>query len=124
VRGIVIIQVTTGLLLGALALTHNVRLAIELYLVFSAVQWMSSPGLYSLLMSRTPDSERGTAAAMTLFCSAVVSSAATAGSGALLVRVGYPPVLLTIATLAVTVALVMRLVIVPQANELPVLTAV
>jgi MFS family permease len=124
VRGIVIIQVTTGLLLGALALTHNVRLAIVLYLVFSAVQWMSSPGLYSLLMSRTPDSERGTAAAMTLFCSAVVSSAATAGSGALLVRVGYPPVLLAIATLAVTVALVMRLVIVPQANELPVLTAV
>jgi len=124
VRGIVIIQATTGLVLGALALAHDVRLAIVLYLVFSAVQWMSSPGLYNLLMSRTPDGERGTAAAMMLFCSAVVSSAATAGSGALLVRVGYRPVLLAIATLAVTAALVMRLAIAPQANELPVSTAV
>jgi MFS family permease len=124
VRGIVVVQVITGLVLGALALAHNVRLAIALYLLLSAVQWMSSPGLYNLLMSRTPDSERGTAAAMMLFCSAIVSSAATAGSGALLVRVGYPPILLGIAALAVTVAFVMRFTIAPQTSELPVLTTV
>jgi len=69
-------------------------------------------------MSRTPDSERGTAAAMTLFCSAVVSSAATAGSGILFTRIGYPPVLLGIAALAVAVALAMRLVVLPKGNEL------
>ena len=118
VRGIVTIQATTGVVLGALALAHDVRLAIVLYLIFSAVQWMGSPGLYNLLMSRTPDSERGTSAAMTLFCSAVVSSAATAGSGALFTRVGYRPVLLGIAALAVVVALVMRFMILPQPNEL------
>ena len=124
VRGIVTIQAATGVVLGALALTHDVRLAVVLYLVFSAVQWMSSPGLYNLLMSRTPDSERGTAAAMTLFCSAVVSSAATAGSGALFTRVGYPPVLLGIAALAVSVALLMRFVVLPQPNELATLIPV
>ena len=117
IRGIVIIQITTGLVLAALALTHNVILAVVLYLILSAVQWMSSPGLYNLLMSRTPDSERGNAAAATLFCSAVVSSAATAGSGALFTRVGYPVVLLAIAALAVAVALAMRFLLLPRAHE-------
>ncbi len=124
VRGIVAIQATTGLLLGALALSHNVRLAVVLYLFFSAVQWMGSPGLYNLLMSRTPDHDRGTAAALTLFCSAVVSSVANAGAGALFTRVGNPPDLLGIAALAVAVAFVMRFVILPQTNKLPVLTQV
>jgi len=124
VRGIVIIQVSTGLVLAALALAHDVRLAVALYLIFSAVQWMSSPGLYNLLMSRTPDGERGTAAAMTLFCSAVVSSVATAGSGVLLTRIGYPPVLLGIAALAIAVALVMRFVILPQPSELATLAPI
>lgn len=124
VRGIVIIQVTTGLVLGTLALTHDARFAVVLYLIFSAVQWMSSPGLYNLLMSRTPDSERGTAAAMTLFCGAVVSSAATAGSGALFTRVGYPLTLLGIAVLAITVAFVMQLVLSSQTGERAVLTPV
>jgi MFS family permease len=117
IRGIVIIQITTGLMLAALALTHDVLLAVVLYLILSAVQWMSSPGLYNLLMSRTPDSERGTAAAATLFCGAVVSSAATAGSGALFTRVGYPVVLLAIAALAVAVALAMRLLLLHQSDE-------
>jgi len=124
VRGIVIIQATTGVVLAALALAHDVRLAVGLYLLFSAVQWMSSPGLYNLLMSRTPDGERGTAAAMTLFCSAVVSSVATAGSGVLLTRIGYPPVLLGIAALAIAVALVMRFVILPQPSELATLAPI
>ncbi len=66
------------------------------YLTFSAAQWMSAPGLYNLLMNETPDKERSTAAAMTLFCNALAGSAATAGAGILFAHFGYPPVLLGI----------------------------
>jgi MFS family permease len=118
-RGIMLIQISTGVILGLLAFARNARWAVPLYLLFSAVQWMSSPGLYNLLMSQTPDHERSTAAAMTLFCGALVSSMATAGSGALFTRIGYPPVLLGIAVLAIATALLMQLAIVPQPAEVP-----
>jgi predicted MFS family arabinose efflux permease len=84
-----------------------------LYLTFSAAQWMCSPGLYNLLMNETPDSERSPAAAMTLFCNALAGSAATAGAGILFTRFGYPPVLLSIAALAMLIALLFRLFVMP-----------
>ena len=87
------------------------RLAIALYLIFSAAQWMSAPGLYNLVMNETPDRERSTAAAMTLFCNALAGSAATAGAGILFTRFGYPPVLLGIAGIAAAVAILFWLLI-------------
>ncbi|MGA3009042.1 MAG: MFS transporter [Terracidiphilus sp.] len=105
VNGIVATQVATAVAMGCLAGTHDRRLAVVLYLSFSATQWMSSPGLYNLLMSRTPDEERSTAAAITLFSNALFQSCATAGAGILFVQFGYPRVLVGIAALALTVAL-------------------
>ena len=113
-HGIVAIQVAAGLALSALAMAQNVELAIALYLIFSAVQWMSSPGLYDLLMSETPDRDRNTSAAVTLFCNAVVGSAATAGAGILFTRFGYPPVLLGIAALAFSSAMLLQFLITPR----------
>jgi MFS family permease len=114
VNGIVAIQISAGIVLSALATAHNEQLAIALYLVFSAVQWMSSPGLYDLLMSQTPDRERNTASAITLFCNAAVSSAATAGAGVLFTQFGYPPVLLGIAAVAVFAAMLLWFLIAPR----------
>jgi len=105
VNGIVATQVATAAGLGCLAGTHDARLAVALYLSFSATQWMSSPGLYNLLMSRVPDAERSTASAMTMFCNALLQSCATAGSGMLFAQFGYPRVLVGIAALALTAAL-------------------
>lgn len=110
-NGIVAMQIFTAIALGSLASTQSGKLAIVFYLTFSAAQWMSAPGLYNLLMNETPDKERSTAAAMTLFCNTLAGSAATAGAGILLARFGYPPVLLGIAALAVVVAILFRLVI-------------
>jgi hypothetical protein len=59
-------------------------------------------------MSKVPDEERSSAAGMTLFCNAVMGSAATAGAGILFTRFGYPPVLLGIAGLAVVAAVLFR----------------
>ena len=51
---------------------------------------------------------------MTLFCNALAGSAATAGAGILFTRFGYPPVLLGIATLAMLIALLFRLFVMPR----------
>ncbi|HEY1965234.1 MAG TPA: MFS transporter, partial [Acidobacteriaceae bacterium] len=80
---------------------------------------MSAPGLYNLLMNETPDPERSTAAAMTLFCNALAGSAATAGAGILFTRFGYPPVLLGIAGMATTVAILFGLIIPRRHDDVP-----
>lgn len=111
VNGIAATQMATAIILGLLAATHHAGFAIALYLIFSAAQWMSSPGLYNLVMNEVPDLDRSTAAAMTMFVNALSGAVATALAGALFTRFGYPPVLLGIATLAAGVALVFPLVI-------------
>jgi sugar phosphate permease len=83
---------------------------------------MSSPGLYNLLMNETPDRERSTAAAMTLFCNALAGSAATAGAGILFTRFGYPRVLLGIAVVAAVVAVLFGILIPRRRNDVPLLS--
>jgi len=113
VNGIVATEVVTAVAIGCLAGARNHGLAIALYLTFSASQWMSSPGLYNLLMSRVPDSERSTASAMTMFCNALLQSAATAIAGILFAQFGYPRVLVGIMALALTAAALFKMLITP-----------
>jgi MFS family permease len=105
VHGIVATQMATAAAMGCLAGTHDSRLAVPLYLGFSTIQWMSTPGLYNLLMSKVPDKERSMASSMMMLCNTVVGSVATAGAGILFVRFGYPHVLLGIPALAVVAAM-------------------
>ena len=117
VNGIVATQVVTAAALGCLAGTHDRGLAVALYLSFSAMQWMSAPGLYNLLMTRVPDEQRSSASAMTLFCNALLGSGATAGAGILFVRFGYPHVLFGIAVLALTAAILFGALISPARSR-------
>lgn len=105
IRGIVVTQVGAALLLGCLAGARSGKPAIVLYLTFSAVQWISSPGLYNLLMNEVPDSERSTAASMTMFANALSGSISTAAAGVLFSRFGYPAVLLGLASVALCVSM-------------------
>ena len=114
VNGIVATQLATALALALLATAHHEGLAVVIYLTFSAAQWMSSPGLYNLLMNETPEGERSTAAGMTMFSNALASSATTAAAGILLTRFGYSPVLLGIAGFAMTIALLCRILMAPR----------
>jgi len=104
VNGILLTQVSTAFALLCLAAAPNARLAIAIYLGFSAMQWMSSPGLYNLLMTATPEPDRSMASSMTMFCNAVLSSVVTAGAGSLFVRYGYPLVLAGIGAFALFAA--------------------
>ncbi len=87
-----------------LALTHTVNVATVLYLCFSATQWMSSPGMYNLLMRGTPDSERSTAASAVMFGNALVSSGATALAGIGFANFGYAWMFVLLGLVAIAVA--------------------
>jgi predicted MFS family arabinose efflux permease len=100
VRGIAVTQFAAALLLWGMAAAANARFAVAFYLIFSAAQWMSSPGLYNLLMSETPDAERSNVAATTLFVNSLASSGATAGAGLLFTQFGYPRVFSGLAVIA------------------------
>jgi len=119
VPGIVVTQIATAVSLGCLAAAHNSQVAIVLYLCFSALQWMSAPGLYNLLMTVVPDEERSTAASAALFCNAVVASGATASAGILFARFGYPYVLTGIAAMAFVVAMVFWLLVGSAKSGIP-----
>jgi MFS family permease len=119
IDGIVATQLLAALAIGCLAGARNQHAAVALYLGFSAMQWMSSPGLYNLLMTGVPDKERTTAASMTLFCNAILQSVATAGAGILFVRFGYPHVLWGIAALATGVAILFRTLVASAERRTP-----
>lgn len=104
-RGIAATQIVTGALLMLLALTSRVNIAIVLYLCFSATQWMSSPGMYNLLMRGTPDRERSTAASAVMFGNALVSSGATALAGIGFASLGYAWMFALLGIVAVGVAI-------------------
>ena len=55
VKGIAATQIIAALALALMARATYPRLAMALYLGFSAAQWMCAPGLYNLLMNETPD---------------------------------------------------------------------
>jgi predicted MFS family arabinose efflux permease len=112
-NGIVATQVATAAAMGCLAVAHNRGLAVALYLGLSAAQWMSSPGLYNMLMSRVTDDERSSASAMTMFSNSLLQSCATAGAGIQFARFGYPKVLAGISGLSLTAALLFKLLISP-----------
>jgi MFS family permease len=116
-NGIVATQVATALALVCLAGTRDRTLAVVLYLTFSAMQWMSSPGLYNLLMSRVPDGERSSASAMTMLCNALMQSGAITGAGILFVRFGYSRVLVGVAGMALIAALLFKSFDMPAARK-------
>jgi predicted MFS family arabinose efflux permease len=114
VNGIVATQVATAVALLCLAGTTDRILAVALYLTFAATQWMSSPGLYNLLMSKVSDEERSSVSAMTMLSNALMQSGAIAGAGILFARFGYPRVLVGIAGMALIAALLFKSLKVPE----------
>jgi MFS family permease len=108
VTGIMYTQVATAIALGTLARAHAVPLVVVLYLGFTAFQWMSGPGIYSLLMNRVAERERNSASAANIFVTSLCQAIASAVSGAAIVAFGYPAVLSAIAAMALLAAFLFR----------------
>jgi MFS family permease len=89
IPGVVITQVATGVSLLMLSHAKTITAARVFYLILTGVQWMSGPGIYSMVMDRTPDEQRSNAAAMQNVVTASSQAAAAATAGSLFDRHGY-----------------------------------
>ena len=101
VRGVVLTQIATAAALASLAFIHGGTLAVWVYPVYMAIQYMNEPGIFSLLMDQIPPGERSNASASTFFVTSACQAIASAIMGVAIVRFGYPAVLLAIAGLAI-----------------------
>jgi sugar phosphate permease len=112
-------QVATAIGLVMLALVHSAVPAAAVYIVFSAAQWMSEPGMETLLMNKMAPAERSGASALNLLVSSGVGAATALAAGAAYARYGYPAVLTCIAIVALIAAVLFRVLLSdsPQSQE-------
>ena len=112
-RGIVISQLATGVLLALTTITSHASWSIIFFCSFSAAQWICSPAMYTLLMNNVVETDRAGASALVMFSNYLLTAAATAAMGILLLRFGYPVVMISIAALQWILAAAFRWLI-PQ----------
>jgi MFS family permease len=108
VPGLMLTQLATAAAMVFLAGAHNVRSATLLYWAMMAAVTMSEPGIYSMLMDRTPEAERSGASAATFFVNSASQIIASYAIGSAIVQFGYPRSLLVIAAFAVVAAVLFR----------------
>ena len=111
VSGIVAMMAAAALALGGLAAQPSATTAAITYTAYMAFQWMSEPGLNTLLMNNVKEHERGGASALNYLVAFSAQAIAAFGAGALLSRFGYGPVLAGAAVLAGTAAILFRMLI-------------
>jgi hypothetical protein len=93
VNGIVWMMAATALGLGGLAAQMRGTYAVLGYAAYMAFQWMSEPGLNTLLMNQVSERERGGASALTYLVAFGAQAVAAFGAGMLLERYGFGVVL-------------------------------
>jgi predicted MFS family arabinose efflux permease len=110
VKGVMCMQLATAAMLGMLAFTPPMLIGGTIYMGYMAFQYMSEPGMYSLLMEGVKEKERSGASAMNFLAIFGAQAVAAAASGVAVRRFGYPAVLAGAAMLAVIAGLAFRLV--------------
>jgi MFS family permease len=117
ISGVMSMQVATALALCALSLGPPGFLAASIYAGYMGFQYMSEPGIYSLLMDRVEPRERGGASAMNFLVIFGGQAIAAAVSGLAVHRFGYAPVLAVAAGMAAISGLMFRLLLTPQSRS-------
>jgi MFS family permease len=111
VRGIMGMQIATGFALAALARGPTGWAAASAYAAYTSFQYMSEPGIFSLLTSGVRTEEQGGASALNFLVTFSVQAIAVACAGSAYARFGYPPVLGAAACLAIIAALLFGLLL-------------
>jgi MFS family permease len=110
IAGIICAQIIACAAILGLYFGHTSQFLIGADLVFTAAQFGATPGFYSLIMSRVPDSERSSASAFQNLAGSLVQAGSAAFAGWLIVRHGYSSVFAMNAALSlVAVALSLAL---------------
>jgi len=102
--GIVVMMAATAVGLGALAAEPTATAAAAAYFAYMSFQWMSEPGLNTLLMNHVDEKERSGASAMNYVVAFGAQAVAAAAGGAIFTRFGYGPGLAGAAVLALIAA--------------------
>jgi len=108
VTGIVYMMGATALALCGLAAELPGTQAVIAYIAYMSCQWMSEPGLNTLLMQNVGERERGGASALNYMVAFSAQTVAAFAAGALLGGFGYGPVLLGAAAAAATAAMMFK----------------
>ncbi len=114
--GITYAEISSAVALLWLAFVRQPAAACMLYIGYTTVQWMSEPGLYSMLMDNVPVEERSSASAWNALVLAASQALAAGCAGVALVRFGYAPVLSAAAGIAALSACSFWLLLRPQAQ--------
>jgi predicted MFS family arabinose efflux permease len=108
INGLMSMQIATGLALAWLAIGPTGMFAGVLYAVYVAFQYMSEPGMYSLLMERVKPQERSGASALNFLVIFGGQALAASIAGLAVRRFGYPLVLAAAAITAMLAAIAVR----------------
>lgn len=107
-RGIWGMELATVLALVALAAAGGPMWAAAAYTGYMAFQYMSEPGMFTLLMDSVREGERNGASALNFLVSFAGQAIAASVAGWMLARFGYPPVLAAGAAICVAAAFLLR----------------
>lgn len=111
VVGIFYTQVACAAALFWLAAVSWLGSAAAAYICFAGFQWMSEPGMYSLLMSKVSPHERAGASALNLLVASGSQAIAAAVAGQAFTRFGYAPVMKAVGAAIVVSAVIFRLLL-------------
>lgn len=111
VSGIAATQLAAAGALAALAYSSASGAAAVAYIGYSSFQWMSEPGMYTLLMKNVREGEQSGASGLNFFVSFSCQAISAAVAGSAFTRLGYPPVIAAAAVLAVAAAVVFKLLL-------------
>jgi predicted MFS family arabinose efflux permease len=109
--GIVLMMTATAFGLSALAAHPSAAAAGLAYAAYMSFQWMSEPGLNTLLMNHVADRERAGASAINYLVAFSAQAIAAVAAGDLFTRVGYPGTLAGAAVLTLVAALLFGLLL-------------
>lgn len=119
VRAIWGMELATAFGLLALATAAGPIWAAAAYTGFMAFQYMSEPGMFTVLMESVAPGERNGASALNFLVTFAGQAVAAAVAGSMLARFGYPPVLAAGAAIAVAAAFLFRALVAQPAAASP-----
>ncbi len=107
-HGIALMMTATAFGLGALAAQPAGAAAASAFVAYMAFQWMSEPGMNTLLMNRVDDREHSGASALNYIVAFGAQALAALAGGAGVSRFGYAPTLAAAGALALIAAALFR----------------
>jgi predicted MFS family arabinose efflux permease len=105
VRAICGMELGTATAMAALSLAAGPVAGAAAYIGYMTFQYVSEPGMFTLLMDSADAADRNSASALNFLVMYVGQAVGAAVSGSMLARFGYPPVLATASLICVAAAL-------------------